>query len=477
MIEVQIRRQLNNGHMLDVRFSSEDGVSLLGGKGSGKSVLLACLAGLTSPNEGRIVLQGRVLYDSMQKIDLAPQERRVGLLSADPGLFPGLTVNENVQLALCAGGRSQLSGSRESRGTALQERTKAYLHDFGLDGLGGCYPKELSPVQTIRTAAARMMAAEPSLILLDNPFRDLESYTAARLLLELRDQFETKGLPVIFASDDRNEVYAMHRQVIALQDGRGQPESTPEDFFAHPETISAALLAGVCNVTHVRMLNPTHAASGAWGVVFCLDKLADKDAREPASGRETDSRDRMDPAREPGAEPAQTAGKDSRGEKDKPGDRATAGGSAEERDGLTAALDSAAAQKSEERRRERQEDLARSLRFELIPTDADPGKEPLLPAAVWKKLPEDLAAAGCRPDAFVREEPAGEPHLRLRLHGRRIEEDLEHWKVYFHPCPEGTEGGSELLWEVPRRSLDRQQVEETTVLYLPLARLLLLRDG
>lgn len=560
-LEVQIRKQLNNGQMLNVHFECRDGCAVLGAADSGKTVLLSCISGITAPDEGRIVLNGQILYDSIGHINLPAQQRRVGLLSGDPALFPGMTVNENIHMALFAGGKSQLlqagaAGSKENQ-TMVATVTESYLHAFHLDGLGGCYPEDLSDVQKIRAAAARLMAAQPSLVLLDDPFCRLEAYEKARLLMELRDQFEKKKVPVVFASRDRDEVFAMNRQVLALHEGRSQPLEAKQAFFSHPSTISAALLAGVCNVTNVRLLNSTHAVSGDWGMVFCLEEEEPAGRGEASTGQETSDREGASAGNKTSdreVTPALT--ENSAGEGTSAGKEKAAGKTAEGAGGIPEEAPAANQEDRTraERRKQLHEDLERSLRFELVNTDEDQsdagrsetdqrkternrteqrkterskagrsqteqrktegnaaelknvleqgstkqitaadqkgkaqagpalaGQTVQNPAAVrvWQKFPENVAAIGVPPDAFVRRKPEEGAYVRFRLHDVRIEEDVKNWMVYFRPYPsdQRKERTAELLWEIPKKMIRREEAAECRVLYLPAEKLLLLTQG
>ena len=121
---VEIEKQLGNFH-LDVRFQAEtETLALLGASGCGKSMTLKCIAGIMTPDRGRIVLNGRVLFDSEARIDLPPQQRRVGYLFQNYALFPTMTVEKNILCGI-------RSGSKAEKAAALS----ATLHRFRLEGL------------------------------------------------------------------------------------------------------------------------------------------------------------------------------------------------------------------------------------------------------------------------------------------------------------------------------------------------------
>ena len=133
---------------------ADETLALLGASGCGKSVTLKCIAGIMTPDRGRIVLNGRVLFDSEKKIALTPQQRRVGYLFQQYALFPNMTVEQNILCGIRAGSRS------EKRSLAAEK-----LRMFRLEGLEKKYPAQLSGGQQQRVALARILCSEPQAIL------------------------------------------------------------------------------------------------------------------------------------------------------------------------------------------------------------------------------------------------------------------------------------------------------------------------
>lgn len=273
-LEVHIRKKEQN-RTLDVNFKAEKGIlSILGETGSGKTELLSCLAGLQTPDEGSIVLNGRPLYDSLQKICLPPAQRKTGFLPESYALFPEMTVEENIRLVLGTAenppGRAdgKKEGRRERKLLAAM-RTTELLKEYGLDGLGGCYPDELSRAQRLMAAMARMMAAEPELVLLDNPFAGLDPYLRAELLQRIREKLTSeKGVTCVFATADRDEAYAMGGSIVSMENGACTGEKKRDLFFHAPETVGAALLSGCHNIAKAERLDDFHALVPAWGAVL-----------------------------------------------------------------------------------------------------------------------------------------------------------------------------------------------------------------
>ena len=154
--------------MLEADFEQEEGcMGILGASGCGKSMTLKCIAGIETPDSGRICLDGQVLFDSEKKINQKPQKRQVGFLFQNYALFPTMTVEENIGCGV---------RDRSLRKQIVREQ----IQRFQLQGLENLKPSQLSGGQQQRTALARMLAGQPRLILLDEPFSALDSF--------LRDQ-------------------------------------------------------------------------------------------------------------------------------------------------------------------------------------------------------------------------------------------------------------------------------------------------
>lgn len=265
-LEVQIRKKEADRTLKMSLRTEERFLSVLGEESGGKTALLHCLSGLVLPDEGSISLNGRVLYDSLQKICIPPAERRAVLLPENYALFPGMTVEENLRLVLR---ETERNVHRKERKLITTEKTAQLLKEYGLDGLGGCYPGELSRAQQLRAAMARTMAASPELVLLDNPFSRLDSYLRAELLAEIREKLSgEKKVTVVLATADRDEAYAMGGDIVPLENGITGEAKSRDFFFREPSTVGAALLSGCHNIAEARRLDAYHALVPAWGAVF-----------------------------------------------------------------------------------------------------------------------------------------------------------------------------------------------------------------
>ena len=175
---------------MHMQFRAEQEIfAILGASGCGKSMTLKCIAGIEKPDEGRIVLDGKVLFDSEKKINLPPQKRKVGYMFQDYALFPHMNVVQNIEAGM---------GKRPDR-----SRTESLIRQFQLEGLEKKIPGQLSGGQKQRVAMARMLAAEPELILLDEPFSALDTYLKWQLEQEMYKHLKEAGKTVIFVSHNR----------------------------------------------------------------------------------------------------------------------------------------------------------------------------------------------------------------------------------------------------------------------------------
>ena len=239
-LEVKIRKKLR-GFDLAVEFSVRDEVlALLGASGCGKSMTLKCIAGIETPDEGRILLNGRTLFDSEKGVNLAPQKRRVGYLFQDYALFPNMTVAENITFSA--------RGTKEEKRKLLERE----LARFSLAGLENSYPKELSGGQKQRTAFARILASDAELLLLDEPFSALDSYLKWQLELELLHLFDSYGRAAVLVSHDRGEAYRLADRIAVLSSGALESLGTKHALFEQPGTLEATLLTGCKNISRAR---------------------------------------------------------------------------------------------------------------------------------------------------------------------------------------------------------------------------------
>jgi len=231
------RKRRPSGFELDaaLRVSLADApvTVLFGPSGAGKTTLLRVLAGLEQTDSGGICFRGETWYDSARGVNLAPQERRAGFLFQDYALFPHLTVARNVGYAARSG------------------KARDLMQAFGLGELAGRRPHEISGGQQQRVALARALAAEPALLLLDEPLSALDASTRGRMRYELRRTLKAAGVPSIVVTHDRLEALSLGDRLAVMLDGRIRQEGPPAEVFRHPADARIAECVGMENVLPV----------------------------------------------------------------------------------------------------------------------------------------------------------------------------------------------------------------------------------
>ena len=257
-IDVAIKKKI--GHFcLDVAFSAgEEMFALLGASGCGKSMTLKCIAGIETPDEGKIILNGHTLFDSEKKINLIPQKRKVGYMFQDYALFPNMTVEKNIMAGM----------GRKPQKEIVQD----YIRRFRLEGLEHHLPRQLSGGQKQRVALARMMASQPEILLLDEPLSALDSFLKWQVEEELQDLLSEIGKTVLFVSHSRDEVYHLCDRICVLDKGHIETVQEKKEFFANPVTRAAARISGCRNIVPAKRLSEHQLDVPDWGICFELEK-------------------------------------------------------------------------------------------------------------------------------------------------------------------------------------------------------------
>ncbi|MDR1961067.1 MAG: sulfate/molybdate ABC transporter ATP-binding protein [Gracilibacteraceae bacterium] len=231
-------------------------LALLGASGCGKSMTLKCIAGVETPDAGMIELNGRVLFDSRRGINIPPRERRVGYLFQNYALFPHMTVEENIAVGVRL--------PRSERAAIVAEKIRAFF----LTGLEKAYPPQLSGGQQQRVALARILASQPEIMMLDEPFSALDSYLKWQTEKELMTVISAFHGTTLFVSHDRDEAYRLCSRVAVLHDGRIDVLRERADLMQNPETISAARITGCKNFSRARRLDDRTLLASDWGAVL-----------------------------------------------------------------------------------------------------------------------------------------------------------------------------------------------------------------
>ena len=212
-----------SGFSLDVSLNTDGGVmGILGASGSGKTMTLKCIAGIETPDEGRIVLNGRVLFDSEKHINLPPQKRKIGYLFQNYALFPNMTVETNIAAGL--------SGSKEEK----QEAAARMIRLFKLEGLEKRYPSQLSGGQQQRVGIARAVVLNPDVILFDEPTSALDPELVGEVLKVIKD-IAKEGITMIIVTHEMSFARDVADRAIFMDQGRIVEQGPAKSLFANPQ--------------------------------------------------------------------------------------------------------------------------------------------------------------------------------------------------------------------------------------------------
>ena len=239
MSELQLRAVVADRN-LDVEFSVAAGevLAVLGPNGAGKSTALHVIAGLLRHDEGLVRLGDRVLTDTAAGVNVATHDRRVGLLLQDPLLFPHMSVAANV--AFGPDGRGFRSARAQKRSRALR-----WLREVDAEDLADRRPRQLSGGQAQRVAIARALAAEPDVLLLDEPLAGLDVVAAAAIRTVLRTVVARSGCAVILITHELLDVFTLADRVLVLESGKICEIGPVADVLTAPRSHFGARIAGV----------------------------------------------------------------------------------------------------------------------------------------------------------------------------------------------------------------------------------------
>jgi len=241
-LSVRIRKSFpserGSSFALDIDFTAAAGFTILfGASGAGKTTLLDCIAGLQTPEEGRIAVGQIVLSDSGSGINLLPNRRSVGYLLQTLALFPHMTVAQNVQYGL--------DGLPEDE---REDRSGEILALFRISAHAGRRPDEISGGERQRAALARTLVTRPRVLLLDEPLTALDAVTKSQILDDLRAWNNQHRIPILYVTHQREEVFALGENVIALDAGRIVARGSPHEVLLRPQSETVAQLAGFENI-------------------------------------------------------------------------------------------------------------------------------------------------------------------------------------------------------------------------------------
>jgi molybdate transport system ATP-binding protein len=227
-----------NEFLLDVAIDATAGFTILfGASGAGKTTLLDCLAGLSTPDSGRIALADRVLFDSFLRVNVTTAQRRVGYVFQSLALFSHMTVERNV-----AYGLAHLPPAERSR------RATSLLEAFRISDLARRKARAISGGESQRVALARTLVTDPEFLLLDEPLAALDAPTKGSIIDDLREWNHVHNIPILYVTHSREEAFALGERLIVLDAGRIVAQGTPHEVLSAPHMETVAQLAGFENI-------------------------------------------------------------------------------------------------------------------------------------------------------------------------------------------------------------------------------------
>ena len=211
-------------------------VGLLGASGCGKSLTLRSIAGIETPDEGVIEVNGKTFFDraagKKARVDLSPQERKTALLFQNYQLFPNFTVEDNIGAGIAP------SNTKDTRASLVKKE----IERFGLTGLEKRYPVQLSGGQQQRVALARMLAADPAILMLDEPFSALDSHLKGMLEQNLAGLFKEFDGTILYVSHDIDEALRLCDRIAVVDNGTIIEDGPARNLIDHPGSLAALKL-------------------------------------------------------------------------------------------------------------------------------------------------------------------------------------------------------------------------------------------
>lgn len=243
MIDARIRTSFG-GFALDVSLRAGAGITILfGPSGAGKTLTLDSIAGFAHPDEGRIELDGRIVFDGAAGVDLPPRDRGCGYVFQNYALFPHMTLRENLRFGAARWNRLE-----------RHRRVQEALDRFRIAAAADRRPHEASGGEKQRCSIARALIGQPRVLLLDEPGRGLDAVLRAELYETLREVRESFGTPMLLVSHDLDECFALGDQMLVLMNGRVVQSGTPAQVAAGPANLEVARLLGIFNLIPAEVL-------------------------------------------------------------------------------------------------------------------------------------------------------------------------------------------------------------------------------
>jgi iron(III) transport system ATP-binding protein len=242
------------GGIREANFALEPGTffTLLGPSGCGKTTTLRCVAGLETPGEGVISVDGRTLFDAKARVNVPVEQRAVGMVFQSYAIWPHMTVAENVAFPFT------VSKLRRYTRTEIEEGVKRALDIVDLKGFGDRPAPRLSGGQQQRVALARAIVHEPRLLLLDEPLSNLDAQLRDEMRSELKRLQSKIGITTVYVTHDQSEALALSDQIAVIDRGTITQIGTPQDIYFRPINPFVARFVGATNLLPGRLIGTTN---------------------------------------------------------------------------------------------------------------------------------------------------------------------------------------------------------------------------
>lgn len=259
-LEVDIEKKFKGFHLQSQFTAGDETMGLLGASGCGKSLTMRSIAGIERPDSGKIVVNGTVFFDrapgKKARVDLTPQQRKTALLFQNYMLFPNLTVAQNVAAGI----------SKDVSPADRDAMVQTELKRFGLSGFEKRYPVQLSGGQQQRVALARMLAARPGILMLDEPFSALDAHLKSVLEQNLVSLFDAFRGTILYVSHDIDEALRFCDRIAVVESGHIMEMGTGDDLVNRPQSQAGIKLSGCKNATPAERVDARRVWLPKWGV-------------------------------------------------------------------------------------------------------------------------------------------------------------------------------------------------------------------
>ncbi|MBE6050502.1 MAG: ATP-binding cassette domain-containing protein [Clostridium sp.] len=260
-LDLNIEKNLSTFN-LKVKLNKSKGIlGILGASGSGKSLTLKTIAGLESPTRGHIILNNKILFDSEKKINLSPQQRKIGYVFQNYALFPHMNVMENI-----GAGLFDLDKNKK------MELINYYIEKFKLYGLENHYPRQLSGGQQQRVALARALITNPDILLLDEPFSALDMHLKSSIEKDLISILKDYQGITLYVTHDISEAYRICDEIIVFNKGTALNKKDKNELFSSPENLAEATLIGCKNISKAQKIGSNTIYAEDWNTKIKFNK-------------------------------------------------------------------------------------------------------------------------------------------------------------------------------------------------------------